>query len=347
MKDLIYAEQSNPKGITPRCLICGEGLGGNRISCSSCDTPTHPECREWAGGCPTYACKERNHEADKMLVDAAPEEQQAIYSSFLSRLWNNIARKPVAEISIADIFGQQETLPQKAIYSPFFGIHEQDGFYRIKGVPYRGSLCTYDVQKDYFAGGRLFYINDLIAASQEEHKKGGFVGASLEETMSILVALEDNKHHPKYHKLVAEVQESVRKKMKDSYWILCRDKVIYGPEGFDTIVLNAGLEDEQRVQFPVVGPDEYEYVKQTKNPKLYQILTGFPPQKVHTVLRQLTSYDPYLWRFTSKLAQRTEYGVGSGKGFGRFGIILDDDHDWRALGVRQVSREAAAQKIPE
>jgi len=137
MKDLISAEQSNPKGITPRCLICGEGLGGNRSSCSSCDTPTHPECREWAQGCPLYGCREMSHASLEELSDVAPQEQHEAYQSLLGRMWHAL------NTPIGELFTSKERALQKN--SPYFGIAYHGDFYRIRGALYRGSLCTFDV----------------------------------------------------------------------------------------------------------------------------------------------------------------------------------------------------------
>jgi len=154
--------------------------------------------------------------------------------------------------------------------------------------------------------------------------------------MAIASALHANQNHPKCRKQIERMKGSIAKKLTSWNWILCRDKVIYEPEGLDTLVLNAGLGDEQKVEFPVVGPDEY--VQKTKTPKLYQTLTGLSPEKVQTVLHWLTGYYPYLWRFNTKPQKRAERGVGlDDYDVGRYGIGLGVDG--RALGVRQVSAQ--------
>ncbi len=323
-----------------RCLVCRGELRSGITNCSSCDTPTHLKCREWGGGCPTYGCKEMSHALHEELSNVAPQEQHQAYQSFLGKLWG-VLNKPVTQISIADLFGSEDGERAKEPVFPYFAIEDHGKFYRLHGVEYRGLLSTYDLQKDYFAGGQTFTINDLVKASQEENKKGGFVGASLEQFMAIANTLHDNKNHPKYQKQVAQVKKSVAKKLTNWNWIICRDKVIYEPKGLDTLVLTAGLDDEQKVEFPVVGPNEY--VEQTTNPKLYQLLTSHSHEKVHTVLRWLTGCNPYLWRFNAKPLERIECGVGLGDdGLIGYGIGLGVGYVRRALGVRRV----AAQKFP-
>lgn len=45
---------------TLNCQVCGGvvELGANATLCRLCETPLHPECWEYNGGCATYACKE-------------------------------------------------------------------------------------------------------------------------------------------------------------------------------------------------------------------------------------------------------------------------------------------------
>lgn len=38
------------------CLVCGEGLRAEPVTCRRCHTPHHAECWEYAGGCVTFAC---------------------------------------------------------------------------------------------------------------------------------------------------------------------------------------------------------------------------------------------------------------------------------------------------
>jgi hypothetical protein len=40
----------------PHCLVCGEGLAGQLVSCSRCKTLHHRDCWDYSGGCATYAC---------------------------------------------------------------------------------------------------------------------------------------------------------------------------------------------------------------------------------------------------------------------------------------------------
>ena len=38
------------------CLVCGDGLRAEPVTCRRCHTPHHAECWDYAGGCVTFAC---------------------------------------------------------------------------------------------------------------------------------------------------------------------------------------------------------------------------------------------------------------------------------------------------
>lgn len=40
----------------PHCIVCGEALLVDLVSCRSCRTPHHKDCWQYFGGCATYAC---------------------------------------------------------------------------------------------------------------------------------------------------------------------------------------------------------------------------------------------------------------------------------------------------
>ena len=40
----------------PHCIVCGEPLATDLITCRSCRTPHHRDCWQYFGGCATYAC---------------------------------------------------------------------------------------------------------------------------------------------------------------------------------------------------------------------------------------------------------------------------------------------------
>ena len=42
--------------VAPHCIVCGESLDGDLVSCRSCRTPHHRDCWQYFGGCATYAC---------------------------------------------------------------------------------------------------------------------------------------------------------------------------------------------------------------------------------------------------------------------------------------------------
>lgn len=45
----------------PHCIVCGEALRVDLVTCRSCKTPHHKDCWQYFGGCATYACGERRH----------------------------------------------------------------------------------------------------------------------------------------------------------------------------------------------------------------------------------------------------------------------------------------------
>ena len=40
----------------PHCIVCGEALRSDLVTCRSCRTPHHKDCWQYFGGCATYAC---------------------------------------------------------------------------------------------------------------------------------------------------------------------------------------------------------------------------------------------------------------------------------------------------
>ena len=46
---------------TPHCIVCGEALTSDLVTCRSCRTPHHRECWQYFGGCATYACGGKQH----------------------------------------------------------------------------------------------------------------------------------------------------------------------------------------------------------------------------------------------------------------------------------------------
>lgn len=53
--DTPAAEPSHDE-TAPHCIVCGESLTTDLISCRSCRTPHHRDCWQYFGGCATYAC---------------------------------------------------------------------------------------------------------------------------------------------------------------------------------------------------------------------------------------------------------------------------------------------------
>ena len=42
--------------IVPHCIVCGEPLTTDLVTCRRCRTPHHKDCWQYFGGCATYAC---------------------------------------------------------------------------------------------------------------------------------------------------------------------------------------------------------------------------------------------------------------------------------------------------
>jgi RING finger family protein len=40
------------------CQVCGDRMTSRVVYCARCRTPHHRECREYAGVCSTFACRE-------------------------------------------------------------------------------------------------------------------------------------------------------------------------------------------------------------------------------------------------------------------------------------------------
>ena len=38
------------------CMVCGDQILGNPVSCMSCQTPHHEDCWQYLGRCSTYGC---------------------------------------------------------------------------------------------------------------------------------------------------------------------------------------------------------------------------------------------------------------------------------------------------
>lgn len=50
------AAPTTPAADAPHCIVCGEPLTAELVSCRSCRTPHHRDCWQYFGGCATYAC---------------------------------------------------------------------------------------------------------------------------------------------------------------------------------------------------------------------------------------------------------------------------------------------------
>lgn len=46
----------SPVATAPHCIVCGEPLAADLVTCRSCRTPHHRDCWQYFGGCATYAC---------------------------------------------------------------------------------------------------------------------------------------------------------------------------------------------------------------------------------------------------------------------------------------------------
>ncbi len=60
--------------IEPHCVVCGELLSSDLVSCRSCRTPHHRECWQYFGGCATYACGGKQHVASKASGGRQPPD---------------------------------------------------------------------------------------------------------------------------------------------------------------------------------------------------------------------------------------------------------------------------------
>jgi len=54
----------------PHCIVCGEPLGDDVVSCRSCRTPHHLDCWQYFGGCGTYGCGEKRYTVQRPKVTA-------------------------------------------------------------------------------------------------------------------------------------------------------------------------------------------------------------------------------------------------------------------------------------
>ncbi len=55
--DAAPVPSANASGETaPHCIVCGESLSRDLVTCRSCRTPHHRDCWQYFGGCATYAC---------------------------------------------------------------------------------------------------------------------------------------------------------------------------------------------------------------------------------------------------------------------------------------------------
>jgi len=54
----------------PHCVVCGEPLSNDIVSCRACRTPHHLDCWQYFGGCGTYGCGEKRYTAIRPKVPA-------------------------------------------------------------------------------------------------------------------------------------------------------------------------------------------------------------------------------------------------------------------------------------
>src|SRR3989338_158773 len=327
-----------------KCLVCGDVLDGDIVVCKSCSTPTHKGCLDYAEGCPVYGCAEMSKPMAEALLDAEPEQQQAVYQSYLGRIrgaaskgWK-ILNTPITMPAIKELFvSEAHNAPLKALPIYKFAIEEYDECFRIYGVHYEDEICTFDLNKNYFGNGKYYYLNDLVIESKKEYEQGGFPAASMRKLHAICETLYENRNH---QNLKFKIQiETARKRLNsllsdnwNIFWNITLTKTVYEPNGLDSIVQDVGLPDEKTIHVNVVGPDEW--ITNAKTSSLYSALTGCDnSQKINDVYSWITGRNVYLHRFNSKPSQRTERGVGFDGYFYYFYLSCYFISDWRALGV--------------
>jgi hypothetical protein len=78
----MLAGPEQPTLSTARCPVCGAPIERPPRLCPSCDTPHHPECWEYAGGCAIFGCDPQRRRLTTGRLD--PKLMQDALGSFLS-----------------------------------------------------------------------------------------------------------------------------------------------------------------------------------------------------------------------------------------------------------------------
>lgn len=59
------------------CVVCGEGLASDIVTCLRCKTPYHRDCWEYAGACSTFGCGETRASAPRVARLVTPPAGEA------------------------------------------------------------------------------------------------------------------------------------------------------------------------------------------------------------------------------------------------------------------------------
>ena len=75
----IIAGEPEPDAGPPSCKVCGEPIeDGPVVVCSSCNTPHHRECWEFAGVCSIYGCGGKSGRPVNVAYEGANRERPRI-----------------------------------------------------------------------------------------------------------------------------------------------------------------------------------------------------------------------------------------------------------------------------
>lgn len=91
-----------------RCPVCAEALGAAVWRCEHCDTPAHPDCASYFGGCALFACRDARAPAP-LEIESWPESVKLVRQ--LATVSRFKARAAVAYIGVGFVVGAAVLVP--------------------------------------------------------------------------------------------------------------------------------------------------------------------------------------------------------------------------------------------
>jgi len=220
-----------------------------------------------------------------------------------------------------------------------FSLSDEADFWRISGVPYKGTFELVDLSKSLLDESEAHTQDEWAAHYIDATSNDEFYTPDFPLIYGIVKALYGA------HDKVAEtatVQNFLRTESR-ARWLMTLSRIAYKPTGNDLISHNYGTPDKYEQEVDFITPDEK--IINTSKPDSYQTLLGTPDsvQDINAVFHWLNGTDTFAWKINSKpsvLEERVaRFGANSGSAY--LDCYWDAGNRDASLGVRVIRRAGA------